>query len=278
MTTKSVVVITGGAHGIGAELARRLWRDGASVALLDADVAAAEQLARELGERAAAFHADVTSVDSLRAAADAVVDRFGGVDVLVANAGIAGPSATTTAVDPDAWEQVVQVNLLGPFRTAHVFAPHVVRRRGYVMVVASIAAVVPGPTIGAYTASKAGVESFARALRIELADKGVDVGIAYFGLIDTGLAASLLRESGLGVVMSALPSFVSRPAPVADAAGAIASGIARRAQRVYAPRWVQLLLDLRPLAFMADVLVSRMPQLRTAIRDADVPAHQSVRS
>jgi NAD(P)-dependent dehydrogenase (short-subunit alcohol dehydrogenase family) len=261
-----VVVITGAAHGIGAQVARDLVGAGARVALLDRDVLSARHLAAELGSAAAAFDADVTSAESVQAACAAAVQHFGTIDVMVANAGIAGPGSSVAAVDPAEWRQVIDVNLVGAFHTLHAALPHLKVSGGYVMVVASIAAVIPGPLVSAYVASKAGVESMVRATRIEVAADGVGVGIAYFGLIDTGLADQMLTRSGLAAV---LPGPLGKLAPVEAAASAITAGIARRARRVYAPWWVAPMLDLRPLLFLTDRLLALLPSMRRAVRAAD---------
>jgi NAD(P)-dependent dehydrogenase (short-subunit alcohol dehydrogenase family) len=261
-----VVVITGGARGIGAQLARDLVDTGASVAVLDRDLESAQRLVAELGSATAAFEADVASAESVTAACGAAVRHFGAVDVVVANAGIAGPGSTVAAVDPADWRQVIDVNLVGVFHTIQAALPHLKVRGGYVMVVASIAAVIPGPLVSAYVASKAGVESLVRSVRIEVAGDGVGVGIAYFGLIDTGLADQMLTRSGLGVV---LPGPLGKLASVEAAAAAITSGIARRARRVYQPWWVGPLLDLRPLLFLADRVLAALPSIRRVVRAAD---------
>jgi NAD(P)-dependent dehydrogenase (short-subunit alcohol dehydrogenase family) len=264
--SRKVVVITGAAHGIGAQVARDLVAAGARVALLDRDLPGAQRLVAELGSAAAAFEADVTSAESVQAACDAAAQHYGAVDVVVANAGVAGPGVTVEHVDPADWRQVIDVNLVGVFHTIRAALPHLKASGGYAMVVASIAAAIPGPLVSAYVASKAGVESLVRAVRIEVASDGVGVGIAYFGLVDTGLANDMLARSGLGVV---LPGPLSKLAPVEVAAAAITGGIARRRRRVYAPWWVGPMLDLRPLLFLADRLLAVLPSTRRAISAGD---------
>ncbi|MGB5795293.1 MAG: short-chain dehydrogenase/reductase [Mycolicibacter algericus] len=263
-----VVLITGGAQGIGGCLARQLVDYGCRVAILDRDITTAQHLVGELGSAAAAFDADVTSAESMQTACAAAADHFGGVDVVVANAGIAGPGATIEAVDPAAWRRVIDVNLVGVFHTVAAGLPYVRRRRGYIMAVASLGAVIPGPTVSGYMASKAGVESLVRSLRVELAGSGVKAGTAYFGLIDTGLAASMVADSGLGVVLAKTPAGVGKPIPVERAATAIAAGISRRARRAYAPGWVSLVLDLRVPFAVTDRLLAMSPSVRRVVRDA----------
>lgn len=261
---RKVVVITGAAHGIGAEVARELVAAGARVALFDRDLLGARQLASELGCAATAFEVDVTSAESLRAGCAAAAEHFGAIDVVLANAGVAGPASPVSVTDPVEWRHVIEVNVVGVYHTLHAALPHLRASRGYAMVVASIASVIPGPLVSAYVSSKAAVESLARAVRIEAAGDGVGVGIAYFGLIDTGLADQILDRSGLAQI---LPGPLGRRAPVESAAAAIVNGMARRARRVYAPWWVAPMLDLRPLLIFADRLIALSPTVRRAIRN-----------
>lgn len=255
---EKVVLITGAARGIGADTARQLVECGARVALLDRDGAAVKQTAANLGARAAGFEADVTDVASLDEAVRATVERFGGIDAVVANAGISGPTDPVDSVDPAAFEQVIEINLLGVWRTVRAAVPYVIERRGYVLCVASVAAVVPVPMMAAYGASKAGVEAFGRALRIELAPDDVHVGVAYFGHIDTDMVRDL---PGLNQVLADLPGPLGRGLPVEDAASAIVRGIERRSAHVYAPRWVPALLALRGQLASLDPLLNRLPSL-----------------
>lgn len=277
----TVVLITGAANGIGAETARQLVAAGAKVALLDRDGESLTRLAGELGDAAAAFVADVTDAESIDAAVGSAVAHFGGIDTVVANAGIAGPVATACSVDPREFEQVVEVNLLGVFRTVRAALPYVIERRGYVLLVSSIMALIPSPTAAGYAATKAGVEAFGRALRVELAGQGVRVGIAYFGLIDTGMVRDIVSTSGFGAVLSSLPGFFGNPAPVAHAGSVMVGGIARRANRVFAPGYVRLLLDLRSALTVADRLMARHSGLANVIRESaarPVTAHSEVQS
>ncbi|WP_235653990.1 short-chain dehydrogenase/reductase [Mycolicibacterium houstonense] len=267
-----VVLITGAANGIGAETARQLRALGARVALVDRDEVSLDRLVSELGGGAARFTADVTHADSVDAAVSAAVTHFGGIDVVVANAGISGPVATVSSIDPHAFEQVVEVNLVGVFRIVRATLPYVSERRGYVLLVASIMALVPGPTAAAYAATKAGVEAFGRALRVELADQDVRVGVAYFGLIDTGMVRNIVSTTGFGDALASLPGFLGKPAPVARAASVMVSGIARRANRVFAPGYVRILLDLRTPLALTDRLLPRNRNINTIIRQAAMPA------
>ena len=264
-----VVLVTGGARGIGADAARRLVERGARVALLDRDADGAERHAATLGERAAAFPADVTDAGELAAAVEGTLERFGAIDVVIANAGVSGPMATVAAIEPEDFDQVIEVNLLGVWRTVRAALPHVVERRGYVLTIASVAATMPTPLLAAYSASKAGVENFARSLRIEIAHTGTRVGVGYFSLIDTDMTRDALADPLVPRALGALPGRLTRPLPVGAAGEAIARGVERRSGRVYAPRWVPALLAARGLTSPTDGLVGRHPRVVAAVKAAE---------
>ncbi|MEO5876205.1 MAG: short-chain dehydrogenase/reductase [Streptosporangiaceae bacterium] len=268
MTRSQVVVITGAAGGIGSATARRLVRDGATVALLDRDAGRLAALAEELGERAAAYEVDVTDLAGLTEVMRQVGDRFGGIDVLIANAGISGPLATVATIEPEAFERVVEINLLGVWRTVRAALPQVTARRGYILLTCSIAAAIPCPTVAAYGATKAAVEAFGRALRIELAHTGTEVGLAYFGAVDTPLVRGLITRPALAQGLDRLPKVIGGPIAPSRAARAMTSGIRRRARSVHAPWWVPALLALRAPLSWADRLAARFPPLAKLIQSS----------
>ena len=182
------VFITGGARGIGAETARRLAAKGARVALAGLEPEELEKVAAQCGPDAIWFETDVTDWDALERAVSGTVERLGGIDVVLANAGIA-TGGLVRSTDPAAWERVIEVNLLGVWRTVRTCLPHVIERRGYILPVASLAAAAHAPVLSAYAASKAGVEAFADSLRAEVAHHGVAVGVAYFSWIATEMVS-----------------------------------------------------------------------------------------
>src|ERR1700746_3882006 len=178
--------ITGAARGIGKASAERLHAKGANVALVGLEPERLEENAASLGERAAWFEADVTDFDALERAVAGTVARFGRIDVAIANAGLAFVGALATA-PVEQVERTLAVNLLGVWRTDRAVIGQIMQRKGYLLNIASAAALVHGPLMGPYTATKAGVEAMTDALRIESAPFGAAVGCAYFGFIDTDL-------------------------------------------------------------------------------------------
>ena len=193
------VLITGAAHGIGAETARRLAARGARVSLVglgDLEAVAADC------PGSITFEADVTDRDALDAAVSGTVEAFGGIDTLFANAGIGAPGFVRS-MDPEMFERVIEVNLIGVWRTIRACLPHVIERRGYILPVASMAAILPPVGLGAYGAAKSGVENLSHALRVETQHYGVDVGVAYFSWIDTEMVRGADRTE-LGASMRAM--------------------------------------------------------------------------
>jgi NAD(P)-dependent dehydrogenase (short-subunit alcohol dehydrogenase family) len=240
------VFITGAARGIGAATAERLHAKGANVALVGLEPERLEALAARLGERAQAFAADVTDYAALERAVKATVERFGSLDVAIANAGIAFTGALATAPIEQV-ERTLAVNFLGVWRTDRAVISHIMERRGYLLNISSLSAVSHAPLMGPYTAAKSGVEALSDALRMETIPSGARVGCAYFGFIDTDLVRASFAQPTAQAMTGRLPAFVRNPAPLSKAVDAIEQGIAKRSARVWAPRWVGASLLLRGL-------------------------------
>jgi NAD(P)-dependent dehydrogenase (short-subunit alcohol dehydrogenase family) len=238
-------LVTGAARGIGLETARLLHDRGASVTLTDLDLAEVEPAAAGIGERTLALAGDATDRASLEGAVAATVERFGALDVVVANAGIAPPLRTIGSMDPAAFERVVEVDLLGVYRTVHAALPQIALRGGQVVVVASIYAFANGALASPYAISKAAVEQLGRALRIELAPHGAGATVVYPGFADTKLVGDAFADPVAAGFEELVPRFVIRRITPALVGGRIVAGIERRAPRVIVPRWYAILSALR---------------------------------
>ena len=189
-----VVFITGGARGVGADVARRLRRKNAKLVLTDIDAAPLAELAAELGEdHVLTAVADVRDLSAMQAVADRAIERFGGIDVVMANAGIA-TYGSVLQVDPEAFKRLMDINVNGVFHTVRATLPSIIDRRGYVLIVSSFAAYTAAPGLAPYHASKAAVEHFANALRLEVAHHGVDVGSAHMSWIDTPMVQDAKKD------------------------------------------------------------------------------------
>lgn len=242
-----VVFITGGAAGVGAEVARRLHRKGAKLVLTDVDAAALDATAATLGDDVLTVVADVRDLSSMQAAAAAAVERFGGIDVVMANAGIA-TYGSVLQVDPEAFKRLLDINVLGVFHTVRATLPSVLDRRGYVLIVSSLAAYTAAPGLAPYNASKAAVEHFANALRLEVGYRGVDVGSAHMSWIDTAMVRDSKSDlSTFAEMLTKLPWPISKTTSVDKCGEAFVAGIEGRKTRVNCPGWVGALRWLRPL-------------------------------
>ena len=152
-------VVTGGAQGIGHSIASRLLSSGASVSLWDRDGELLSVALKKLGERGevSAETVDVSETSSVAVATAATVENHGKIDILVANAGIAGPNHATWEYPINIWKQVIDINLVGVFLCCHAIVPHMLHQGyGRIVNVASIAGKEGNPNASAYSASKAG--------------------------------------------------------------------------------------------------------------------------
>jgi NAD(P)-dependent dehydrogenase (short-subunit alcohol dehydrogenase family) len=235
------VLITGAARGIGAGTARRLHERGARVALAGLEPELLERVAGECGQ-APWWECDVVDRAQVEAAVAGAVERLGGLDVVIANAGVAS-QLPLLGGDPELFARTIAVNLTGVYYTLRAAGPHLAHPRGYALPIASVAAALHAPMMGAYNASKAGVEALGDTLRVELRPSGARVGVAYFGFIDT----DMVRRGTDTRASALLPSrrTIVRPVPLERALDAIERGVRRRSRWVTAPGWVPLALPLR---------------------------------
>lgn len=243
-----VALITGGANGVGAEVARRLHAKGAKLVLTDLDEGKLKEIAAALGEdRVLPVVADVRDLAAMQAAVGKGVERFGGIDIVMANAGIA-TYGSVLQVDPEAFKTLMDVNVLGVFNTVRGALPSVIDRRGYVLIVSSLAAYAAAPGLAPYNAAKAAVEHFAKALRLEVAHQGVEVGSAHMSWIDTPLVRDSKKDlPTFNEMLSKLPGPLGKTTSVEECGEAFLKGIEGRKRQVNCPGWVGLLRWLKPL-------------------------------
>jgi NAD(P)-dependent dehydrogenase (short-subunit alcohol dehydrogenase family) len=179
------VLITGAARGIGAALARRLHERGARVAVVGLEPRRLEEVARSCGDAPWAI-CDVSDREQVDSVVNEMVDALGGLDVVVANAGIATQTPLVGG-DPELMDRIMNVNFTGVYNTLHAAGPHISHSDGYALIMSSLAVAVQLPMMGAYNASKAAAEALGNTLRIELKPSGGRVGIAYFAQLDTDM-------------------------------------------------------------------------------------------
>jgi NAD(P)-dependent dehydrogenase (short-subunit alcohol dehydrogenase family) len=274
-----VALITGGAQGIGLGIAQALRARGAKVVLVDIDGDVVQAAAVRLGfDAVLGLAADVTDAAAIRAAVDTAADRFGGVDLVIANAGIAPKPGTTRLMDPQEFERVVEIDLLGVYRTIYAGFHQIVQRRGQAVLVSSVYAFINGMLLSPYAVSKAGVEQLGRALRVELAPHGASATVAYFGFVQTRMVEQAIAHGGAAVRLEneLLPAFVRRRISPAQAGEAVALGIEQRRPRVIAPRYWTAMSVLRGVVNPAlDRLSSRMPRVQAMMREVEAEAQRT---
>ncbi len=262
------VVITGAARGIGAALAQRLHERGARVALAGLEPDLLAGVAHSCGN-APWWTCDVTDQEQVEAAVEGAADALGGLDVVVANAGIAA-QLPLVGGDPEVMRRTLDVNVMGAYLTLRAAGPHVSHRDGYAVAVASVGAAVQPPLMGAYSASKAAVEALGNTLRVEMRATGARVGVAYFAELDTDMTSR-----GFGTEAAARLTggrTITRVTPLRAGIDALERGIARRSRIIVAPRWAAPILPLRmavqPVIDVA--LRSRLPEALRIAREERV--------
>jgi 3-oxoacyl-[acyl-carrier protein] reductase len=202
-----IAVVTGGAQGIGRAIVERMLDSGAAVAIWDRDEELAESAAQTLALRGRVmpFAIDVTWLSEVETALNQTLSAFGHVDILVNNAGIAGPNMKTWEYPTEAWNEVVAINLTGPFNCCRAVVPHMIAQNyGRIVNVASIAGKEGNPNAPAYSASKAGLIALTKSLGKELATYDISVNCITPAAAKTAIFEQMTQEH-IDYMLSKIP-------------------------------------------------------------------------
>lgn len=229
--TDKVVVITGASDGIGAELARQLASQRPKLVLAARNAEALAKVAKQCSVQGAlvlCVPTDVRVEADCAALVQKAIERFGGIDVLVANAGVSGHALFSEVSDFGWYEEMMRVNHFGTLWCVRHALPHLIERRGQIVGVSSLAGLfgVPGRT--AYCASKFAMTGFLEALRIEVAPQGVAVTIAYPGVVATQIRYRGFGPDGQAAGKSGLDE--GKAMPVETCANLILRAMTRRSR------------------------------------------------
>lgn len=263
-----VVLITGSANGIGRATAKLIWEKGGIPVCVDLPSDNLDSLSTELGRDALVIPCDVTDAKGMKQTVAAALDKFGRIDVVVANAGIEkiGPS---WLMPEDEFEQVLNVNIFGVYRTIKPAIEQVMANKGHIVAISSVSAALPWPLAAAYAASKSFADSWMRSLRMELSGTGTTAGACYFGYIDTGMMARSASNELAASLLNDMPSIAdTKPMPPESAASVIVKQIERRSARSFSHLKVRFLLFIRGISPITDDFVAGQMKIGRKIMHA----------
>ncbi|MEM1037839.1 MAG: SDR family NAD(P)-dependent oxidoreductase [Pseudomonadota bacterium] len=238
----AVVLITGAGQGIGLELVKQTLERGGTPVAVECDSDTIDALKKIVGDKGDVYQTDVTDRAAMEAVVITTCERRGGVDIVIANAGIERIDPIQD-MDPRTFETVIETNLLGVYRTLKPALNSVIKRNGHIVAVSSVSALVPFPMATAYSTSKAGVSMLMRALRMEMNGTGATAGVCYFGFVDTEMVDRIFSKKLLVRALDRFhaPLLGTRPRISAHtAAKQVLDGIEKRKAKVYAPSMVRL--------------------------------------
>jgi NAD(P)-dependent dehydrogenase (short-subunit alcohol dehydrogenase family) len=271
-----VAIVTGGARGIGLGCAQALAKRGARVVVVDLDQEACNAAAAEIAPDSFGIAANVTDRGAMQQVVAEVVEKCGGVDIAIANAGIAQTGATVRSMPNELADRVLAVNLNGVYNTAIATLPEIAARRGHIVVTASVYAFVNGSGQAPYAMAKAGVEQLGRALRVELAPHGAGASVAYFGFIDTPMVQNMLdKDPSVDKVKDLVPKLLLKRLTPEQAGETVARGIENRKPRIITPRRWAVYSTMRGIVNpLIDNWMVKDAQTQDLVRELDSRADQ----
>ena len=263
-----VVLITGAGRGLGAATATALTQRGARVVIADIDLSRAQSVAATLpAGHSVALQCDVTDLASVQESVRLTIERFGRIDVVIANAGVLGCGGTIRALHPDQVAGVLSVNVDGVVNTVSATMESVIGSRGQIVVVSSVFAYLNGAGAIPYAMSKAAVEQLGRGLGVELASHGASAMTAYFSLIETDMIRQGVdADPHVSALLAATPKFFLKRIQPHTAAAAIVDGLERQKRVIAVPgRWRPFAALRGVLGPALDVKLARDPKVQRVL-------------
>ncbi len=269
-----VVAITGSTGGLGSAVCQTLIDKGAKLALFDMDGTAVEAQAIALGVNARGWQVDVCSMESIEKAMGEAVKHFGGIDVAIANAGISAFEPLETG-DPKVFERVVDVNLIGVWRTFRAAVEHVQRRKGYLMAISSMAAFSHSPLQASYTASKAGVWAMCNSIRLELRHTGVGVGSVHPTFFHTPMMDQAIKSPAGNKLWKGNNAGLFKMVPLEKVVKGIVKGIENRSEMIFVPKENSFVAHLpRLFRKLLEAIEFKDDEIAAMIKAAKPPANK----
>jgi len=273
---EKVILITGASGGIGFACAKMLYEKGAKLVLTDLSI---ENLKNQVKEsnfdstRILLLELNVTNTEQSKQVVEKTVAHFGKLDIVFANAGIAASPLSTVFKMPETeFERVVEVDLLGVYRTIKAALPEIVKNKGQILITASAYSFFNGVFNAPYAVSKAGIEMLGRALRAELAYTGATATVLYPGWVNTKIAQVVFGESETATQLAkiVLPNYLLNPIEPEIVAKAVVKGLQNRSSRIFSPKkWGFLWSIQSTLAKIGDVQLGENKKIRDLLQKSD---------
>ena len=273
---KKIILITGASGGIGFACAELLYKEGAKLVLTDLSIENLKNQIRESNfdeNRILLSELNVIDAEQTKKVVEKTITHFGKLDIVFANAGIvANPPKTIFKMDETEFERVIEVDLLGVYRTIKASLPEVIKSKGQVLITASAYSFFNGFFNAPYAVSKAGIEMLGRSLRTELAYTGVTASVLYPGWVNTKLAKIAFGgdQTTTDLARTAVPNYLMKPVEPNIIAKAVVKGLKRRSPRIFSPRkWGFLWAMQSTLARFGDIQLEKNKKVQELLKKSD---------
>jgi NAD(P)-dependent dehydrogenase (short-subunit alcohol dehydrogenase family) len=273
---EKVILITGASGGIGFACAKVFYNEGSNLVLTDLSI---ENLKNQVQEsnfdstRILLLELNVIDKKQTKNVVEQTIAHFGKLDIVFANAGIAAsPPKTVFKMSDTEFEKVVEVDLLGIYRTIKASLPEIIKNKGQIIITSSSYSFFNGIFNAPYAVSKAGIEMLGRSLRAELAYTGATAMVLYPGWVDTPITKVVFGGDDTATKLANLviPSYFLNPVPPRMIAEAVSKGVKKRSHRVFSPkRWGFMWFIQTTLTVLGDASLGKNKKIQELIEKSD---------